>query len=74
MLGIFIGLCPRFPDLGRIGLVMGTANFFWGLDKTTPPEALARGEEPVVPKIKPYEEGYMEAILSTRRNLETTKL
>ena len=31
------------------------------MEKTTPPEVLARGNPPSVPKIKPHEEGYLEA-------------
>ena len=57
------GLSPRFPDLGEISLIMKSADLFlfWGLKKTTPPEALARGEPPPVPEIAPHEEGYIEA-------------
>ena len=40
---------------------MESANLFWGVEKTTPPEVLARGDPPEVPKVQPREEGYMEA-------------
>ena len=55
------GLHENLPDQLNITLIMESANLFWGVDKTTPPEALARGEPPQVPKIKPHEEGYIEA-------------
>ena len=56
-----LGLRSKFPDQGNVGLVMDSANLFWGVEKTIPPEALARGNPPAVPKIQPHEEGYMEA-------------
>ena len=56
-----LGLSPKFPDKGSLELVMESANLFWGVEKTTPPEVLAKSNPPAVPKIKPHEEGYMEA-------------
>ena len=40
---------------------MESANLFWGVEKTTPPEVVARGDPSEVPQVQPHEEGYMEA-------------
>ena len=55
------GLSPNFPNQDSPGLIFESASNFWGPETTLPPEALARGERPPVPKIQPHEEGYLEA-------------
>ena len=55
------GLRPKFPDLESIALISQSAELFWGIKKTTPPEALSRGNPPEALKIQPDEEGYAEA-------------
>ena len=53
------GLSPNFPDQDSLGLIFESASNFGGMEKTTPPEVLARGNPPSVPRIKPREERYL---------------
>ena len=65
-----LGLNSKFSDQGNVGLVMDSANLFWGVEKTIPPEALAIGNPPAAPKIQPHEEGYMEAQAKCQEKLK----
>ena len=63
-------LIKVFLDAFELGRVWGSI----ALERTIkPPEALARGEEPAVPKIKPHEEGYMEAMTKYQEKLRDYK-